>query len=48
MLTPTQLALYGEVIGRALDSNMPFAVGGSLSMALYAGAVRPSGTSTYT
>jgi hypothetical protein len=42
MLTPTQLALYGEVIGRALDSKMPFAVGGSLSMALYAGAIRPS------
>lgn len=42
MLSASQLDLYKAVVDGALDREIPFAVGGSLCMALYAGCLRPS------
>ncbi len=42
MLSASQLDVYKAVVDGALEDEIPFAVGGSLCMALYAGSVRPS------
>jgi hypothetical protein len=37
-----QLAVYTNVVHQAIDRGIPFAIGGSLAMAVYAGLLRPS------
>ncbi len=42
ILTDAQVRVYGPVLKGAIERGIPFALGGSLGMAVYAGAFRPS------